>query len=144
MQRRPARCVLNCYERSAIVTEMLKQLDWETNLELRRKKARLTMLHKMQCNLVAIDQQKYLEPAGRSSRLTHRLSYKVPASETNYHCGLYSFSPNTIRDWNSLPLIVVDDRGTIHKLFQSPAGQVIIMVISFLLLVITISEAADL
>ena len=144
VQRRPARYVLNCYERSAIVTEMLKQLDWETNFELRRKKARLTMLYKMQCNLVAIDQQKYLEPAGRSSRHTHRLSYKVPASETNYRCGLYSFPPNTIRDWNSLPLIAVDDRGTKHKLFQSPAGHVIIIVILCLLLVITISEAADL
>ena len=42
---------------------MLKQLDWET-LELRRKRARLIMLHKMHCNLVVIDQQKYREPAG--------------------------------------------------------------------------------
>ena len=105
VQRRAARYVLNCYERSASVTEMLKQLGWET-LGLRRKKARLKMLHKMHCNLVAIDLQKYLEPAGRSSRHMHRLSYKVPASElTNYH--LYSFFPTTIRDWNSLPLNVV-------------------------------------
>ena len=87
VQRRAARYVLNCHERSASVSEMLKQLDWET-LGLRRKKARLKMLHKMHCNLVAIDQQKYLKPAVRSSRHTHRLSYKIPASETNYH--LYS------------------------------------------------------
>ena len=104
VQRGAARYVLNCYERSASVTEMLKQLGWET-LGLRRKKARPKMLHKMHCNLVAIDLQKYLEPAGRSSRHMHRLSYKVPASETNYH--LYSFFPTTIRDWNSLPLNVV-------------------------------------
>ena len=64
------------------------------------------MLYKMHCNLVAIDQQNYLEPAGRSSRHTHRLSYKVPTSETNYH--LYPFLPNTIRDWNSHPLNVVE------------------------------------
>ena len=44
VQRRAARYVLNCYERSASVTEMLKQLDWET-LELCRKKARLIMLY---------------------------------------------------------------------------------------------------
>ena len=80
VQCRAARYVLNCYERSVPVTEMLKQLDWET-LELRRKRARLTVLYKMHCYLVAIDQQKYLEPAGRSSTHTHRLSrYKVPAS----------------------------------------------------------------
>ena len=72
VQRRAARYVLNCYERSASVTEMLKQLGWET-LGLRRKKARLKMLPKMHCNLVAIDLQKYLEPAGRSSRHMHRL-----------------------------------------------------------------------
>ena len=64
------------------------------------------MLYKMHCNLVAMDQQKYLEPAGRSSRYTHRLSYKVPASETYYH--LYPFLPNTFGDWNSLPLNVVE------------------------------------
>ena len=107
VQRKAARYVLNCYERSASVTEMLKQLDWET-LELRRKKARLIMLYKMHCNLVEMAQQKYLEPTGCSSRHMHKFSYKVPASKTNYH--LYSFFPNTIRDWNSLPLNVVEAR----------------------------------
>ena len=63
------------------------------------------MLYKIHCNLVEIDQQKYLEPAGRSSRHTHKLSHKVPAFETNYH--LHSFSPNTM-DWNSLPLNVIE------------------------------------
>ena len=71
VQRRAARYVLNCYERFASVTEMLKQLDWET-LELRRRKARLIMLYKMHCNLVEIDQQKYLKPAGCSSRHMHK------------------------------------------------------------------------
>ena len=105
VQRRAARYVLHRYERNASVKEMLEQLDWET-LELRRKKARLTMLYKMHYNLVEIDHQKYLEPAGRSSRHMHKFSYKIPASKTNYH--LFSFFPNTIRDWNSLPLNVVE------------------------------------
>ena len=56
VQCRAARYVQS-HQRSASVTEMLKQLDWET-LELCRKKARLTMLYKMHCNLVAMDQQK--------------------------------------------------------------------------------------
>ena len=64
------------------------------------------MLYKMDYNLVEIDHQKYLEPAGRSSRHMHKFSYKVPASETNYH--LFSSFPNTIREWNSLPLNVVE------------------------------------
>ena len=54
------------------------------------------MLQKMHRNLVAIDKQKYLKPAVRSSRHMHTLSYKVPPSETNYH--LYSFFPATTRD----------------------------------------------
>ena len=33
VQRRAAHYVLNCYERSTSVTEMLKQLDWETLLQ---------------------------------------------------------------------------------------------------------------
>ena len=49
VQRRAARFVLNCCERTASVTEMSKQLDWET-LELRRNRVRLTLLHKMHCN----------------------------------------------------------------------------------------------
>ena len=44
VERRAARYVLNCYERSTSVTKMLEQLGWET-LELRRKKAKLTMLY---------------------------------------------------------------------------------------------------
>ena len=105
VQHRAARYILHRYERTASVKEMLEQLDWET-LEQRRRKARLTMLYKMHYNLVEIDHQKYLEPAGRSSRHMHKFSYKVPASNTNYH--LFSFFPNTIRDWNSLPLNVVE------------------------------------
>ena len=89
VQRRAARYVLNCYERSASVTEMLKQLDWET-LELCRKKARLIMLYKMHCNLVEIAQQKYLEPTGCSSRHMHKFSYKVMASKTITYMYIHS------------------------------------------------------
>ena len=77
VQRRAACYVLNCYKRSASVSEMLKQLDWET-LELRRKKVRLIMLYKMHCNLVEIAQQKCLEPTGCSSRHMHKVLYKSP------------------------------------------------------------------
>ena len=38
VQRIAARYVLNCYQRSASVTEMLKQLDWETLVLLRGRK----------------------------------------------------------------------------------------------------------
>ena len=71
VQCRAARYVLHRYEKTASIKEMLEQLDWET-LEQRRRKARLTMLYKMHYNLVEIDHQKYLEPAGHSSRHMHK------------------------------------------------------------------------
>ena len=52
----------------------------------------------MHCNLVEIDQQKCLEPAGRSGRHTHKLSYG-PGTH---------FFPNTIKEWDSPPLNVVE------------------------------------
>ena len=107
VQRRAARYVLNCYERTASVTEMLKQLDWDT-LELRRKKARLTTLYKMHCNLVEIDQQSNRnissQPADPADIRTN--CGTAPASKTNYH--LHSFFPNTIKEWDSPPLNVVE------------------------------------
>ena len=61
VQRRAAPYVLNYYERCATFTKMLKKLDWET-LELCRKRARLTMLHKMHCNLVVIEISRASRP----------------------------------------------------------------------------------
>ena len=141
VQRRAARYVLHRYERTASVKEMLEQLDWET-LELRRRKARLTMLYKMHYNLVEIDHQKYLEPAGRSSRHMHmhKFSYKVPTSKTNYH--LFSFFPNTIRDWNSLPLNVVEAQSV--NSFRAKLFDVLIVSILLLLFLNIICKAADL
>ena len=83
-----ARYVLNGHERSASVTLTLKQLHWET-LELRRGRATPTMLYKMYCNLVEVNQQKYLELAVRSSRHSHKFFHEIQASEGNYH--LFSF-----------------------------------------------------
>ena len=48
----------------------------------------------------------FLSIFGRFRRHMHQLSYKVPTSETNYH--LCSFFPNTIKDWNSLSLNVIE------------------------------------
>ena len=48
-----------------------------------------------------------------------------PASKTNYH--LHSFFPNTIKEWNSPPLNVVEGWGTIHKLFPRPAEHAFIL-----------------
>ena len=105
LQRRAARYTLNRYHNTSSVTEMLQELNWDT-LELRRKRSRLKMLYKMHNSLVDVNYHQYLIPAGRQSRHLHKYAYKVPASLTNYH--QFSFFPRTVRDWNSLPLAVVE------------------------------------
>ena len=44
VERRSARIVSNCYDRSASVTDMVNNLGWDS-LELRRKRNRLTMMY---------------------------------------------------------------------------------------------------
>ena len=100
VQRRAARYTLNRHHNTSSVTSMLHQLGW-TSLQDRRKQQRLTMLYKIQNDLVAIDKDQYLQPITRSTRHTHPQAFKIPHSTTDYH--LHSFFPQTIRDWNALP-----------------------------------------
>ena len=105
VQRRAARYTLNRYQSTDSVTNMLQELNWDT-LESRRKKSRLTMLYKFHNNLLDSDCHKYLAPVDRPSRHWHKFAYRVPSSATNYH--QMSFIPRTIKDWNCLPIKVVE------------------------------------
>ena len=105
VQRRAARYALNNYNRTSSVTDMLKELGWDT-LELRRKRQRLSLMYMFQNDLAEINKQKYLAPKARTSRHLHKYSYKVPPSKTNYH--KFSFFPRTIKDWNTLPINTVE------------------------------------
>jgi hypothetical protein len=72
---------------------MLQHLCWPT-LQQRRNLASVTMLCKLQHQLVSISNLHYLVPLR-----DHK--FIQPFSPTNYH--LYPFFPRTIRLWNSLP-----------------------------------------
>ena len=95
VQRSAARYVFYDYDRYSSVSKMLTQLQWQT-LEQRRNINAVTMLYKIQNNLVNVDHH----------HLTHtrNLNYLRPHSRTLYH--QHSFFPRTIRLWNSLPLHV--------------------------------------
>lgn len=93
VQRRAARYTLNQYSYQSSVTAMLEHLRWPT-LQQRRNLASVTMLYKIQHQLVSIPVNTYLIPSKE-----HK--FIQPFSPTNYH--LYSFFPRTIRLWNSLP-----------------------------------------
>ena len=93
IQRRAARYTLNQYSYHSSVSAMLQHLCWPT-LQQRRDLASVTMLYKLQHQLVSISNLHYLVPPR-----DHK--FIQPFSPTNYH--LYSFFPRTIRLWNSLP-----------------------------------------
>ena len=84
--------VLNDYNFTSSVTDMLKILNWQT-LENRRIQNSLILLYKTKYRLVAIDHFCLTE--------TRNLNFFVPYSRTKYH--MNSFIPRTIRHWNSLP-----------------------------------------
>ena len=72
-------------------------MEWE-NLELRRKKARLTMLYKINWGLVEVPKDN-LTISDRRTRGKH----KFRQISTNKDFYKFSFYPRTISDWNSLP-----------------------------------------
>ncbi|MCG8034729.1 MAG: reverse transcriptase family protein [Candidatus Thiodiazotropha taylori] len=92
VQRAAARYVVNDYDFTSSVTEILKTLNWQT-LEQRRIQNSVIMFYKINHNLVAVDHHHLTE--SRNS------NFLVPYSRTQYH--LHSYFPRTIRYWNSLP-----------------------------------------
>ena len=85
VQKRAARFVHNNYtdRTPGCVTNMVKSLKWE-NLEDRRKSGRLSMLFKIQHDLIDIDRQQYLTPNDRRTRGKNRLNYQERSSTDNY------------------------------------------------------------
>ena len=100
VQKRAARSVHNNYtdRTPSCVTNMVKSLKWE-NLEDRRKSARLSMLFKIQHDLIDIDRQQYLMPNDSQIRGKNRFYQKRSSMDTYGQ----SFFPKTIRDWNQFP-----------------------------------------
>jgi hypothetical protein len=100
VQKRASRIVHNNYTDRipGCVTNMVKSLKWE-NLEDRRKSARLSMLFKIQHDLIDIDRQQYLMPNDSQIRGKNRFYQKRSSMDTYGQ----SFFPKTIRDWNQFP-----------------------------------------
>ena len=100
------------------------------------------MLYKMQCNLVALDQSR--ASRGRSQmRAGVRADSRIKSRRLKQTTAYTIFFPNTIRNWNSLPLIVVEAQSLNSSRAQLEMFWFNSIVILFLLTVITISEAAD-
>ena len=100
VQHRAARFACKDYSRKSSVTKMLAELEWDS-LSLRRQAARLTMLHKIQTDQIAIQPSNFLTPVARPTRRNNSKSFLRPSANKN--CYSHSFFPRTIAEWNCLP-----------------------------------------
>lgn len=101
VQRRAARFIKNDYQRSSSVTNMLKELKWDT-LEDRRTKTRLVTIYKETHGIIPSNiHHLKADQSKPTTRSTHILNYKVPQSQKD--CYRFSLYPRTIPQWNSLP-----------------------------------------
>ncbi len=97
INKRAARFVTGNYtlEHGNTLKNML-DLGWQP-LQERRAKSKVTMMYKIQMNLITVDKSDLLPSS--SPRTPH--NFFIPQSKKNSH--LYSYFPSTIRLWNSIP-----------------------------------------
>ena len=95
VQRTAAIYVVNDYNYTSSVTEILKTFNWQT-LEQRRIQNSLVMLCKINYNLVTVDHHHLTE--------IRNLNFLVSYSRTQYH--MNEFFPIAVRYWNTLPYCV--------------------------------------
>jgi len=105
VQRRAARFVTGDYGRQSSVTSMLTSLKW-TSLQERRRHVRLTMMHKVLHQTVAVPKDPLLKLSSQRTRSNHYLKLDHLAANTTMY--KQSFFPRTIPEWNALPQSVVD------------------------------------
>jgi len=80
VQTKAARFSLENYDRIASVSNMLKELQWDT-LDLRRKKNRLALMYKLSHSLLDIQTEKYLVPNNETrTRKSHAFDFFCPRS----------------------------------------------------------------
>ena len=98
IQRRAARYIIRKYDRQESVSDMISDLSWET-LEQRRAKARVVTGYRIVNGLVCIPDDQ-LTPSTTKTR-GHSKKFRQIGARTNYY--KYSFFPDFIPLWNSLP-----------------------------------------
>ena len=81
------------------MTGILGQLKWES-LKKRRKDNRLILLYKGLKGKAKIPTDELI-PKTRRGRNQHSLAFQIPSASKDVY--MYSFFPQTIRDWNDLP-----------------------------------------
>ena len=108
VQRRAIRWTLSDYSRynSVTVTDMLSQLQWAT-LEQRRYIIRLyfTKFYMIMISLYRYHHTSYQHSTLQDS-ITSPNHFILPPANTNQY--QLSYFPRTIKDWNTLPLAIIE------------------------------------
>ena len=105
IQRRAARWAVSDCNYLSSVSTMLHNLNWPT-LSQRRRHHRLNLVYQITYNLIGLSLPEYYQPTSRHTRHHHLLHLIIPPSNTTAH--MSSFFPNTIRDWNQLPVSIIE------------------------------------
>ena len=103
IQNRAARWASRCYHRDTPTSEILESLSWPP-LKQRRRQKRLSLFYKYHNSIVHIN-SKYKPipaPPQRVTRNSNPNKYPITSHRTQYR--KQSFFPQTLRDWNSLPV----------------------------------------
>ena len=110
IQRRAARWVFSDYSYYSSVTDMLTFLEWPT-LQNRRRIDRLSQMYKIiHHHTPAIELPSYFYLHNIRPDKCINTNIIIPASSTLlYH---KSFSPNTLREWNDLPISIIEEVST--------------------------------
>lgn len=104
VQRKAARFVTGNWRYTSSVSEMLKELQWQS-LQERRLVRRLTLLYQAHHHLFAIDIPSYVTLSTRPSPRRHPIQYiTIPAKTSVYG---YSYWPRTIQSWNVIPSDII-------------------------------------
>ena len=114
IQRQAARfCTHNYSREPGTVTQLFKDLQWDT-LQTRRKIKRLSIIYKMEHNLIDIPLDHYIQHNTRTSR-----KHDSQFLQIRYSANIFgsSFFPTTIKEWNSLPSNTVSSKSL--KSFQN-------------------------
>ena len=105
IQRRAARWTVSNYNYLSSVSTMLHNLNWPT-LSQRRRHHRLNLFYQTIYNLTGLSLPEYYQPTSCYTRHHHLLHLIIPPFNTTAH--MSSFFPNTIRDWNQLPVSIIE------------------------------------
>ncbi len=104
VQRRAARFTVGNYSYEASVTEMLKNLKWDS-LQDRRRAHRLTCLYKIYHDELDIS-KTYIAPKTDRTRRGHNQQLKLYSTKLAPFAN--SFFPRTVKEWNDLPQQTID------------------------------------